>query len=308
MSLSATERHNSATADPQVGDAGAGALPAVAGLCLKSQHIDTILQEQPPVGWFEVHAENYLGAGGAPLHTLERIRADYPLSVHGVGLSIGSAAGLDPHHLARVASLVERFDPESFSEHLAWSTHDSEFFSDLLPLPYNRQVEDTVCAHIDQIQSVLGRQMLLENPSNYLELDESVQAESEFIAAVVRRTGCGLLLDVNNVYVSAQNCGYSAHEYIDGLPLSAVGEIHLAGHAIDDTVPNDPLLIDAHDRAICDDVWELFAFTVGRTGAKPALIEWDTAIPEWPVFMGEHDRANRVMQRASASTVRLQRA
>ena len=278
-------------------------LPNRAGLCLKPQHYEVILEDQPDVGWFEVHAENYLGAGGAPLHYLQKIRENYPLSIHGVGLSIGSVDGLDMNHLDRVATLVEQFQPESFSEHLAWSTHDNQFFSDLLPVPYNRQTEDIVCDHIDQIQATLGRRMLLENPSNYLTLDDTVYEEQAFISNVVRRTGCGLLLDVNNVYVSARNCGYSAEEYIAQLPLQAVGEIHLAGHATDNASDNagdsnsDPelLLIDAHDREVCTDVWSLFAYTVKQTGLKPALIEWDANIPEWSVFMNEQRLADQVL-------------
>ena len=231
-------------------------LPKTAGLCLKPQHYNDILSGQPNVGWFEVHAENYLGDGGAPLHYLEKIRQHYPLSIHGVGMSIGSADGLDQGHLQRVANLV----------------------------------------HIDEVQTRLQRPMLLENPSNYLALEESVQAEAEFINNVIRRTGCGLLLDVNNVYISAQNCGYSAQQYIEQLPLSAVSEVHLAGHSVDHSIESEPLLIDAHDREVCDEVWALFAHTVSLTGAVPALIEWDTAVPSWSVFIDEMDRANSVLR------------
>lgn len=277
-------------------------LPARAGLCLKPQHYDVILRDLPDVGWFEVHAENYLGAGGAPLSYLEKIRQHYPLSIHGVGLSIGSENGLDANHLDRVASLVDRFEPDSFSEHLAWSTHENQFLSDLLPLPYNRQTEDIVCNHIDQVQMRLGQKMLLENPSNYLRLTDSVQSENDFIANVIKRTGCGLLLDVNNVYVSAHNCGYSAAQYIEKLPLQAVGEIHLAGHSTDTTVAAEPLLIDAHDREVCDAVWELFTHTVSLTGAVPSLIEWDAEVPEWTVFAAEVDRADKLLQEPTALT------
>ena len=174
-------------------------LPRRGGVCLKPQHYQDILRTMPDVGWFEIHAENYLGAGGAPLHYLEKICEHYALSIHGVGLSIGSADGIDENHLKRVAALVDRFQPNSFSEHLAWSTHDNVFYSDLLPVPYNRLVEDIVCQHIDMIQSTMNRQMLLENPSNYLTLESSTMEETEFLGNVVRRTGCGLLLDVNNV-------------------------------------------------------------------------------------------------------------
>jgi len=275
-------------------------LPIGAGLCLKPQHYDVILRENPAVGWFEVHAENYLGAGGAPLHYLEKIRQLYPLSIHGVGLSIGSKNGLDKDHLNRVASLIDRYQPESFSEHLAWSTHDNQFLSDLLPLPYTRQTEDIVCNHIDQVQTRIGQRMLLENPSNYLHLADSILSESEFITNVIKRTGCGLLLDVNNVYVSAQNCDYSAEQYIANLPLHCVGEIHLAGHSIDSTVDGKPLLIDAHDREVSEKVWELFAYTLGLSGAVPSLIEWDAEVPEWSVFIEELNRADDFMNKATA--------
>ena len=266
-------------------------LPKKAGLCLKPQHCDNILSDQPDVGWFEVHAENYLGAGGPPLHYLEKIRQNYPLSIHGVGLSIGSQGGLNERHLERVAGLVKRFQPESFSEHLAWSTHDNQFLSDLLPVPYNRQTEDAVCEHIDKVQTTIGQRMLLENPSNYLKLADTDLPESEFIANVIKRTGCGLLLDVNNVYISARNCHYSAEKYIEQLPLSAVGEIHLAGHSVDNTVSTEPILIDAHDREVCDAVWDLFAHTLTLTGAVPSLIEWDTDVPAWETFISELNRA-----------------
>lgn len=278
-------------------------LPSVAGVCLKPQHYDEILNQRPAVGWFEVHAENYLGAGGAPLHYLEKIRSQYPLSIHGVGLSIGSADGLDAQHLHRVAQLVERFQPESFSEHLAWSTHDNRFYSDLLPVPYNRQTEDLVCAHIDQVQARMGRQMLLENPANYLTLQDTVDTESEFIGNVIRRTGCGLLLDVNNVYVSAQNCGYDALSYIKSLPLESVGEIHLAGHSIDNTDQADPILIDAHDREVCDAVWALYAELIALIGARPTLIEWDTNVPGWTVLTNEMRQADHILHNTVANQV-----
>lgn len=270
-------------------------LPITGGLCLKPQHYQDILSTQPKVGWFEVHAENYLGEGGAPLHHLEKIRNNYELSVHGVGLSLGSAQGLDEHHLSRVATMVERYQPASFSEHLAWSTHDNQFYSDLLPVPYNKEVEDLVCQHIDILQERLARQMLLENPSNYLTMENSTQEETQMLNNIVQRTGCGLLLDVNNVYISAHNCGYDALSYLSALPLHAVGEIHLAGHATDRAVPEEPLLIDTHDREVSDPVWALYESTLALTGAKPTLIEWDASVPEWPVFMHELTRANAIL-------------
>ncbi len=271
---------------------GSSCLPRRGGVCLKPQHYDEILKQSPDVGWFEVHAENYLGAGGPPLRYLELIRRDYPLSVHGVGMSIGSADGLDARHLQRVAALVDRFEPESFSEHLAWSTHDSEFFSDLLPVPYNKAVEDLVCEHIDLVQTTLKRQMLLENPSNYLSLENSTMSETAFLNNIVRRTGCGLLLDVNNVYVSAINCDYSAEEYINELPLDCVGEIHLAGHATDNSDPDELLLIDAHDREVADQVWSLFEYTLSHSGPRPSLIEWDASIPSLTTLLAEMHKAD----------------
>lgn len=274
---------------------GLTSLPRRAGVCLKPQHYAEILEHRPDVGWFEVHAENYLGAGGPPLHYLEKIRQQYALSIHGVGMSIGSADGIDAHHLKRVAALVERFEPQSFSEHLAWSTHNNEFFSDLLPVPYNREVEDLVCSHINQVQDALKRPMLLENPSNYLALESSTLDETQLLTNIVQRTGCGLLLDVNNVYVSAQNCNYDAKHFITQLPADSIGELHLAGHSTDDTDPAEILLIDAHDRAVCDDVWSLYQFTLGTCGELPTLIEWDTSVPEWPVLLAEMQKADSLL-------------
>ena len=258
------------------------------------------------MGWFEVHAENYLSSGGAPLHYLEKIRENYELSVHGVGLSIGSAQGLDEQHLSRVAAMVERYQPASFREHLAWSTHENQFYSDLLPVPYNQEVEDLVVEHIDILQERLGRQMLLENPSNYLTMENSTQDETQMLNNIVQRTGCGLLLDVNNVFISAHNCGYSAIDYISALPLHAVGEIHLAGHATDTAVVDEPLLIDTHDRAVSDPVWKLYEATLALSGAKPTLIEWDASVPGWSVFMHELTQADAILCAASGRSGRVE--
>lgn len=277
-------------------------LPVRGGVCLKPQHYKEILQILPDVGWFEVHAENYLGAGGPALHYLEKIRQHYALSIHGVGLSIGSADGLDANHLRRVAALVDRFEPESFSEHLAWSTHDGEFHSDLLPVPCNEAVENIVCEHIDTVQNTLKRQLLLENPSNYLTLESSTMDEAVFLQNVVRRTGCGLLLDVNNVYVSSVNCGYSACDYISALGLENVGEIHLAGHSTDDTDPTEVLLIDAHDRPVCDQVWSLFEYTLALGGNRPALIEWDNSVPPLQTLLNEMHKADRAIGKTGEVT------
>lgn len=277
-------------------------LPKKAGVCLKAQHAEQIMAEKPPVGWFEVHAENYLGNGGKPLNTLSWIRDNYPISIHGVGLSIGSSNGLNTEHLRRVSDLVKRFQPESFSEHLAWSSHGQNFYSDLLPVPYNKETEDTICRHIDQVQNSMGRQMLLENPSNYLSLHTSTISESELISNIVKRTGCGLLLDVNNVYISAKNMGYSAEDYIESLPLSAVHEMHLAGHATDDSVPEEILLIDSHDRCVSDDVWSLYEFTVQRCGKTATLIEWDSQLPTWNELFDEMKKAELRLSQTDENT------
>ncbi|MEQ8355381.1 MAG: DUF692 domain-containing protein [Kiloniellaceae bacterium] len=276
------------------------AIPARAGVGLKAQHYDAVLGERPDVGWFEVHAENYMGAGGPPHHYLAAIRRDYPLSLHGVGLSIGADGPLDEAHLARFRTLVERYEPGLVSEHLAWSTHNGVFFNDLLPVAYTAEAVARVSEHIDRIQEVLGRRILLENPSTYVAFENSEMSELDFLRTVVLRTGCGLLLDVNNVLVSATNQGYGADDYIDGFPLDSVGEIHLGGHARDRDDAGDSLLIDAHDRAVNDKVWALYARTIARGGAKPSLIEWDNDVPAWRMLFAEMRTADRLMSTQAA--------
>jgi len=272
-------------------------LPNRAGVGLKADHYRTVLEDKPDVGWLEVHAENYMGDGGPALHYLEKIRRDYPLSVHGVGLSIGSDGPLDKAHLRRLRTVVERFEPEMFSEHLAWSTHGGVYLSDLLPLPYTSETVARVSGHIDQVQDFLGRRMLLENPSTYVAFESSTLSETDFLREIVERTGCGLLLDVNNVHVSATNHDYSPIDYIDAFPLDRVGEIHLGGHAPDRDEDGHELLIDAHDRAVADQVWALFDQTIARTGPKPVLIEWDNDVPEWPTLFSEARHADSILHR-----------
>ena len=269
-------------------------LPRV-GVGLKPEHYDTILKKNPDIGFFEIHAENFMGAGGPPHRYLSEIRRRYPLSLHGVGLSIGGAGPLNREHLGRLALLVARYTPSLFSEHLAWSTHESSFFNDLLPVPYTAETLDRVCEHIDQVQEALARQMLLENPSTYFSFAESTYSELEFIAEVVRRTGCGLLLDVNNVYVSSINQDWDARSYIDQFPLTHVQEIHLAGHARQTDEEGRPLLIDTHDRPVDEMVWALFAHAIDRLGPTPTLIEWDANIPEWQHLEAEVKRAERII-------------
>jgi uncharacterized protein (UPF0276 family) len=247
------------------------------------------------VGWLEVHAENYMGAGGPALAALEQIRADYLLSVHGVGLSIGADAPLDQAHLHRLGAVLERFQPESFSEHLAWSSHDGVFFNDLLPIPYTRESLARVSEHVEQVQDTLGRRMLLENPSTYLVFESSTLSEIEFLSAVVQRTGCGLLLDVNNAYVSGTNQGFAPLDYLRAFPMAEVGEIHLAGHDRDRDEDGHTLLIDTHDRPVAEAVWALYADTIERCGSLPTLIEWDGKVPAWPVLLDEARTADRIM-------------
>ncbi len=269
---------------------------AAAGVGLKPEHYAVILSERPSIGFFEVHAENYMGAGGPPHRYLSEVRSHYPLSLHGVGLSIGADAGLDAAHLQRLKGLIERYQPSLFSEHLAWSTHDGAFFNDLLPVPYTVETLLRVVSHIDEVQEVLGRQMLLENPSTYVVFAESTFTEIDFIAEVVRRTGCGLLLDVNNVYVSSTNHGWNPVRYIDSYPLAHVQEIHLAGHNCETDETDAPLLIDTHDRPVDAPVWRLFAHAIDRIGPVPTLIEWDANVPAWPNLLAEANQADAIMQ------------
>lgn len=271
------------------------AIPNRAGLGLKAEHYEAILGRRPDVGWFEVHAENYMGAGGPPHHYLTRIRGDYPLSLHGVGLSIGGAAPLDEAHLTRLRGLAERYEPGLVSEHLAWSSHDEVFLNDLLPLPYTEETVTRVSEHLERMQEVLRRRVLLENPSTYVGFENSTLDEIEFLQAVVKRSGCGLLLDVNNVLVSTNNQGTSAEAYIDAFPLEHVGEIHLGGHASEEEAGGTTLLIDAHDRAVDGKVWALYARALARGGAKPSLIEWDNSLPAWEVLHSEGRRADAVI-------------
>ncbi|WP_283643331.1 MNIO family bufferin maturase [Marinovum algicola] len=267
------------------------ALPAAPGVGYKPQHYSAILADAAPVDWLEIHAENYMGDGGRPLAQLRALSERFAISVHGVGLSIGGEGALDRDHLARLKRLCDWLQPASFSEHLAWSTHDSHFLNDLLPLPYTKATLARICAHIDQVQDSLGRQMLLENPSSYLAFTESTWEEPAFLDEVARRTGCGLLLDVNNVFVSATNLGFSPQGYIDAFPLARVGEIHLGGHDEDEDDHGAPLLIDSHGRAVVDPVWALLDHTLARSGPRPLLVEWDNDVPDWPVLRNEAQRA-----------------
>lgn len=278
---------------------GARPVPPRAGVGLKHEHYREIIDTLPDVGFFEVHAENYMGAGGPPHRYLTAIRESYPLSLHGVGLSIGAARPLDKEHLRRLKALNERYQPGLFSEHLAWSTHDSVFYNDLLPLPYNEDALSRVADHIDEVQETVGRRMLLENPSTYIAFLESTMSEIDFLKEVARRTACGLLLDVNNVHVSATNRRFDPFDYIDAFPVEHVGEIHLAGYEPEHDDDGSPLLIDAHNRPIDAAVWALYEHTIARTGPMPTLVEWDSNVPEWPVLFAELGRADQVLAACS---------
>lgn len=277
-------------------------LPARAGVGFKPMHFRDILTAARPVGFFEVHAENYMGAGGPPHAHLRALRERYALSIHGVGLSIGSMQPLDRDHLARLKTLCDRYQPESFSEHLAWSSHGGVYFNDLLPLPYTPQTLARVAEHIDQVQTTLGRTMLLENPSAYVGIADSTIAEVEFLAEVANRTGCGLLLDVNNVFVSATNHGMQALSYLETFPLDRVREIHLGGHDEETGDAGAPLLIDAHGSAVADAVWALYALVIARTGPLPTLIEWDNDVPDWPTLRAEAAAAEQILAGAAPAS------
>lgn len=273
----------------------AGCIPDRAGIGLRAAHYREVLASRPAVGWFEVHSENYFGDGGQPLHYLERIRADYPISLHGVGLSLGSVGALDQDHLCRLKALAQRIEPGLVSEHLCWSAYAGRHLNDLLPLPYTEEALDVVCSKVQAAQDFLGRQILVENVSSYLRFSHSSMDEWDFLAQVAVRSGCGILLDVNNIYVSACNHGFDARRYLRAIPAAAVREIHLAGF---DRV--DGLLIDTHGTRVCDAVWTLYRETRSLVGPVPTLIEWDTDIPDLAVLLEEAATAHRIAQDCDA--------
>jgi uncharacterized protein (UPF0276 family) len=275
-------------------------IDGLAGTSFKHEHLAAILADGRQRGFFEVHAENYMGAGGPPHRALEAVRRDHPLSLHGVCMSIGGMQPLDAAHLQRFRNLVERYEPALVSEHLAWSTHETTYFNDLLPLPYTAATLARVCDHIDQVQTAIRRPILLENPSTYVAFVESTMSETEFIRQIAVRTGCGLLLDVNNVFVSATNHGFSALDYLSDFPLWRAGEIHLAGHAAQTDDEGELLLIDSHDGPVADAVWKLFDIVIARCGAIPTLIEWDSKIPDWPILRTEAAAAQQILDRHAA--------
>jgi uncharacterized protein (UPF0276 family) len=271
-----------------------GPIPAVAGIGLRFAHHREVIETRPRVAWFEVHSENYMGGGPTPA-ILERVHQDYPISLHGVGLSLGSAEGLSSDHLARVRDLIDRFDPGLVSEHLSWNVVDGIYLADLLPLPMTEEALDVVCRNVDRAQESLGRRLLIENPSSYLRYRHSTIPEWEFMAAVARRTGCGILCDVNNIFVSACNHGWSASDYLAALPPQAVGEIHLAGHSVRELEGGGTIRIDDHGSKVCPPVWALYSEAIARFGRVPTLIEWDTDIPSLDVLIAEARSAQNVL-------------
>jgi uncharacterized protein len=272
-----------------------GPITAPAGKGLMSIHHQAIFHDRPKFGWIEAHTENNFHEGGAAARALERARANYPLSLHGVGLGLGSADGLDLDHLARVKRAIERFEPALVSEHACWGQAGGEFFNDLLPLPYTDEAVTVLARQVARAQDFLGRQLLVENVSAYVAFEHSHLHEWDFLAAVARESGCGLLLDVNNVYVSSRNLGIDARAFIEGLPPESVGEIHLAGHARVSTEQGGEVLIDDHGSTVCDPVWDLYRHAIARLGVRPTLIEWDTNIPALERLVEEARRADAIL-------------
>ena len=278
-------------------------LPCSVGISLKAQHYQEVLDSKPDVGWFEVHPENYMGAGGLPHKFLAEVHQHYPLSMHGVGLSLGSADGIETNHLSALKSTVDKHQPQQVSEHLAWSHWNQTFLNDLLPFPYTGEFLEVVIRNVELIQETLQQKILIENPSAYLAFTDSYLNETEFLQQVCQRTGCGLLLDVNNVYVSAKNQDFSTENYLAEYPMEYVGEIHLAGHA-QDSVEGKTLLIDDHGSPVIDTVWDLFSQTLALLKKPcPALIEWDTNIPELQTLVEEAKKAEKLIAKVLAEAV-----
>jgi uncharacterized protein (UPF0276 family) len=269
-------------------------IPALPGIGLRFPHHKAVIAQRPRVAWFEIHSENYIG-GGAAIRDLEAIRCDYPVSLHGVGLSLGGADGLDAAHLDRIVRLAERIEPGLVSEHLSWSVSEGHYLGDLLPLPLTEEALDVVCNNVDRFQQTLRRRILIENPSNYLRYRHSTVPETEFLSTVARRTGCGILCDVNNIFVSAANHGWDAEAYLDALPPGDVKELHLAGHAVKSLSDGAVILIDDHGSQVDAAVWELLGRAVQRFGTLPTLIEWDTNIPPLQALIEQANRAAAIL-------------
>ncbi|MBI3574721.1 MAG: DUF692 domain-containing protein [Gammaproteobacteria bacterium] len=270
----------------------AAPIPARAGIGLRAEHYREVVATRPPVGWFEVHSENYFGDGGAPHHYLEQVRRDYPLSLHGVGLSLGSADALNRAHLEKLKALIQHYEPGLVSDHLSWSSVDGRYLNDLLPLPYTGESLRHVAERVSEAQDFLGREILIENPSSYLQYQHSDRGEAEFLAELAARSGCGILLDVNNIYVSASNHGYDAETYLRAIPPARVREIHLAGHTVNRYPEGEA--VDTHNARVCDAVWTLYGEALQRVGPVPVLIEWDTDLPSLSVLLDEARKAEAI--------------
>ena len=279
-------------------------IPAAAGVGLRSSHLEAFASGTPDVPWVEIHSENFIDVGGLTRKRLEDVRAHYAVSCHGVGLSLGSAEGLDTNHLGKLKNLFDWVEPGLVSEHVSWSTVNSTYLNDLLPLPYTEEALAVISQNIDHAQEVFGRQILVENPSAYVTFAASSMSEEEFLSEIVTRTGCGLLLDVNNIIVSAANNGFEAEPYLDGLPMTAVGEIHVAGH-LEETLDGETVLIDDHGSAVPDGVWALFEEAIAKTGPVPTLMEWDTNIPELDVLLAEARKAQDRLDRFPAEVAHV---
>ena len=277
-------------ADPLVQADGSSPIPVNSGIGLRGPHTAEFLETKPEIAWVEVHSENYLALGGTAFEGLVQVRSQYPVSLHGVGLSLGSADPVDPGHLSRLKQLVDEIDPGLISEHLSWGTIDGRHTNDLLPLPFNAEALDAVCNNIDAVQTSLGSKILIENISAYLEFTEAEMTEWEFLVQAARRSGAGILLDVNNIYVNAINHRFDADEYLSAIPADLVGEIHLAGHSLQN-FDGFEILIDTHDGPVCEAVWQLYENTLARLGPKPTLIEWDAKLPKLSGLLNEAARA-----------------
>lgn len=282
------------SSSPMSGSTPPQALPGpLAGIGLRASHYREILEARPSLAFLEVHSENYFGDGGAPLHYLEQARAHYPVSLHGVGLSLGSSDPLNRVYLARLKQLIDRIDPVLVSDHLSWSSIDGVYLNDLLPLPYTEAVLDHFCARVNEAQDFLGRPLLVENPSTYLQFAASAIPEWEFLAEIARRTGCGILLDVNNIYVNCRNHGFNASQYLAALPVAAIGEIHVAGHTVK-KMPEGEILIDTHGAPVSEPVWALYREALARFGARPTLVEWDNGLPPLATLVAEARQAETI--------------
>jgi uncharacterized protein (UPF0276 family) len=273
-------------------------IPAKAGIGLRFQHHQAVLETRPDVAWMEVHTENYMG-GGSPIRCLEAIRRDIPISLHGVGLSLGSAEALDQAHLDRIRQVAARIEPDLISEHIAWSVSGGTYLADLLPLPMTEEALAVVCQHVDHVQGILRRKILVENPSTYMQFRHSTIPEWEFMAVVAARTGCGILCDVNNIYVSAKNHGWDPLAYLAVLPPDAIGEIHLAGHSVRQLADGGTLRIDDHSSRVIGEVWSLYEVALRRWGPVPTLIEWDQNVPPLDVLIDEARHADALIGVAS---------